>query len=103
MTATIYTIDVGCNDAVGDANGVDWEQTAMEYRRRYNEQRAEIDLLRAALENARRDIFSLAPKQDSRSPLRKVAEAAAARIEEVLTKRLSEDDDGFGMEGRRRG
>lgn len=36
--------------------------------------------LRAALENARRDIFAIAPKRGSRSPLRKVAEEAAMNI-----------------------
>ena len=40
----------------------------------------EIERLRMALENARRDIFSIAPKRGSRSPLRKVAEEAAMNI-----------------------
>jgi hypothetical protein len=45
-----------------------------------------IEILREALENARRDIFMMAPKRGSRSPLRKVAEAAAERIEHALAK-----------------
>lgn len=52
---------------------------------------SEIERLRAALEDARRDIFSMAPKQGSRSPLRKVAEAATARIEKVLTQQLTKE------------
>jgi hypothetical protein len=45
---------------------------------------AENEKLRAALENARRDIYLIAPKPNSRSPLRTVAEAAAQRIEIAL-------------------
>lgn len=39
---------------------------------------------RAALENARRDLFSVAPKKGSRSPIRAVVEAAVERIEAAL-------------------
>lgn len=43
-----------------------------------------IKVMRSALEDARRDIFMMAPKHGSRSPMRKVAEAAAERIERAL-------------------
>lgn len=50
---------------------------------------AKIERLRAALENARRDIFLLAPKIGSRSPLRKAAENAAGRIETILNEQTA--------------
>lgn len=43
-----------------------------------------VERLRAALEDARRDLFSISPKAGSRSPVRKVAEDAASRIEAAL-------------------
>ncbi len=44
----------------------------------------EVSRLRAALENARRDLFSVAPKRGSRSPIRKVVDVAVKRIEDAL-------------------
>lgn len=56
----------------------------VEWRVRLESAVFEIERLLAALENARRDLLSISPKAGSRSPLRKVAEEAAKRIEAAI-------------------
>lgn len=54
--------------------------------------RAEIEKLRAALEDARRDFNGMCPRSDTGSKRKKIIEAAVKRIEAALEQNVGESN-----------